>query len=102
MSTAGRLIRPDELALILLSAGAGILWALLSLTLGLSLPLVQTSGAVRAALIALSVPLFVGGWVARGLHLTVIDPSGLVMVAGVTVTLAPVVIWTGIQRWRDS
>ena len=101
MSTVGRLIRSDELALLLLGAGAGILWALLSLTLGLSPSWLQASAAVRAALIALNLPLYVAGWVARALHLTVIDPSGLVMAAGLVVTLVPVVIWIGIQRWRD-
>lgn len=101
MSTAGRLIRPDELALVLLGAGAGILWALLSLTLGLSQALAQASVAVRAALIALNLPLYIAGGVARALHLTVIDPSGLVMAVGLAVTLIPIVIWIAIQRWRD-
>jgi hypothetical protein len=101
MSTASRLIRPHELALVLLGAGAGILWALLSLALGFSQYFVQASGAVRVPAIVLNLPLHLTTWVARALHLTAIDPSGLVMAAGVTVTLIPVVIWLGIQRWRD-
>jgi hypothetical protein len=101
MSTEGRLIRPDELALLLLGGGAGILWALLSLTLGLSQFFLQASGAMRIPAIVLSLPLHLASWVARALHLTAIDPSGFVMASGVAVTLVPVVIWIAIQRWRD-
>jgi hypothetical protein len=101
LSTVGRLIRPDELALLLLGAGAGILWALLSLTLGLSPSLLQAPGAVRAGVIVLRLPLVVAGWVASALHLTAIDPSALVMAVGVALTLVPVVIWLVADRWRD-
>lgn len=100
ISTIGRLIRPYELALLLVGAGAGILWALVSLTLGFSLSLVQGSGAVRAAVIVFNLPLHLAGWAARALHLTVIDPSGLVMAAGVALTLDPIVVWIGAERWR--
>lgn len=100
MSTAGRLVRPHELALVLLGAGAGILWALVSLTLGLSWSTVQGSGAVRGAAIVLNLPLHLAGWLAYALHLTVIDPSGLVMAAGVALTLVPIVAWIGAERWR--
>lgn len=100
MSTAGRLVRPHELALVLLGAGAGILWALISLTLGFSLSLVQGSGAVRRAGIIFNLPLFLAGWLAYALHLTIIDPSGLVMAAGVALTLVPIVVWIGAERWQ--
>ncbi len=100
MSTAGRLVRPHELALVLLGAGAGVLWALTSLTLGLSLSAVQAAGAARAVVVVLDLPLFLAGWAARTLHLNIIDPSGLVMAAGVALTLVPIVVWIGAERWQ--
>ncbi len=100
ISTIGRLIRPYELALLLVGAGAGIVWALVSLTLGFSLSLVQGSGAVRAAVIVFNLPLFLAGWLARGLRLTIIDPSSLVMAAGVGLTLVPIMVCIGAERWR--
>lgn len=100
MSTAGRLVRPHELALVLLGAGAGILWALVSLTLGLSWSAVQAAGVVRGAVVVLDLPLFLAGWAARTLHLNIIDPSALVMAAGVALTLVPIVAWIGAERWR--
>jgi hypothetical protein len=100
MSTAGRLIRPHELALVLLGAGAGVLWALISLTLGFSLSLVEGSVAVRGAGIIFNLPLYLAGWLAYALHLTIIDPSGLVMAAGVALTLVPVAVWIGAERWQ--
>lgn len=78
-----------------------MLWALLSLVLGTSPFLVHASGGLRAAVMVLNLALYLAGWVASTLHLTVIDPSAVVVTVAVTVTLVPIAIWLGSERRRE-
>jgi hypothetical protein len=101
ISTRGRLLRWDELALVVLGAAAGLLWGLLSLILGMPLHLAQISGPLRVAATLLNLPLSLAWWLGSTLQLPLVDPIGLVMATGAILGLLPSGAWLGFERWRD-
>jgi hypothetical protein len=100
ISTRGRLLRWDELALVLLGAGAGLLWGLLSVIFGMHLHLAQISAALRVAATLFNLPLSLAWWLGSTLQLPLVDPTGLVMATGATLGVLPAAVWLGLERWR--
>jgi len=101
ISTRGRLLRWDELALVVLGTGAGLLWGLLSLVFGMPLHLAQMSGPLRVAATVFNLPLSLAWWSGSTLQLPLVDPTGLVMATGATLGVLPVAVWLGVERWRN-
>jgi hypothetical protein len=94
------LVRPEEQVLVLLGAGGGLLWGLLSLVVGLSEPLVPASGPLHLAISIINLPLSLGWWLGSTVQPPFVDPSGLVMVTGAVLGIFPVMVWLGIDRWQ--
>ena len=85
---------------LLLAASVGGVWGLTSLVVGLSWPYVHASSAIRAALAVASLPVLLTFWVGAHLHISVHDPSALVVLVGVVLGLIPLLACLGVQRWR--
>jgi hypothetical protein len=99
-SDAGRFLRWDELALVLLGAGAELLWGLVSLIFGMFLHLAPISAPLRVAAALFTLPLSLAWWLGSTLQLPLVDPTGLVLATGTTLGVLPVVAWLGVERWR--
>jgi hypothetical protein len=96
-----RLVRDYEWMLVLMTAGGGYLWGILSLFVGFSWTFVEATGVLRAVLTVFTVPLYVAYWLGSTLRLSVIDPSGVIIATGVILGLIPGVVCLGVLRWRD-
>jgi hypothetical protein len=99
-SITGRLPGWDGLAVVLLGAGAGLLWGLVSLIFGMFLHLAPISAPLRVAAALFTLPLSLAWWLGSTLQLPLVDPTGLVLATGTTLGVLPVVAWLGVERWR--
>jgi hypothetical protein len=95
-----RLDRHHQWMWLLLAAALGGAWGLTSLVVGLSWPNVHASLGIRAALAVISLPLLLTFWVGPHLHISVHDPSALVVLVGVVLGLIPRLACRGVQGWR--
>jgi hypothetical protein len=94
-----RLIRDYEWMLLLMAAGGGVLWGMLSLFVGFSWRLVEAAGMLRVVLTVFTVPLYVAYWLGSALRLSVTDPSGVVIATGMILGLIPGVVCLGVLRY---
>lgn len=100
-STLVRILRPEELTLVLLGAAGGVVWGVLSLVLGMSMRLTHMPGALRVSVTVFSLPLRIAWWLGSTLQLPFVHPTGLVVATAATLGMLAVSVWLIIERWRD-
>jgi uncharacterized membrane protein YccF (DUF307 family) len=97
----GRILRAEELTLVLLGAAGGVAWGVLSLLFGMSLHLTHMPAVVRVSVTVVGLPLYLAGWLASSLQLPFVDPTGPVVATAAALGMLAVSVWLTIERWRD-